>query len=318
MDNPAQRSFGSYRRLALLGLALVALCPALSADPVPIKGKSGSVIEFEIQKVTATGFVGVRKDNGQTLTVPWSKVDLEWLKANQPDTFKSYTDALATAPAADATASADAPAAADGRSTAAKLTPADIADQLIRAWKMTGADFRSDSRETFTYGKHTRDYRLSGGGGGGSRNQGGGKGGGKGAGGKGGGQGGGQGGTPPPVPRSEAKDSNYTVIALISGVDNNARAAYMDFLANSKLRSAMTDDFDAAIIGLQTMHSGATFGQSEALITAAQRFEAAMKDMAESPNVVRRDSLTTLRDVLDMWAHAAATIQKAPAASPAQ
>src|ERR1700722_13617112 len=66
--------------MAILSLAMAALCPALSADPVPIKGKSGPVIVFDIQKITATGFVGVRKDNGQTLTVPWQRVDLDWLQ----------------------------------------------------------------------------------------------------------------------------------------------------------------------------------------------------------------------------------------------
>jgi hypothetical protein len=42
-----------------------------------------------------------------------------------------------------------------------------------------------------------------------------------------------------------------------------------------------------------------------------------MKDMAESPNVVRRDSLDTLHDVLSIWVLAANSAQKnAPA--PAQ
>jgi hypothetical protein len=275
--------------LAFFFLVLAALCPALSADPVPIKGKSGPIIVFDIQSVTATGFVGIRKDNGQTLTVPWARVDLDWLKANQPDTYKSYTDALAAQPAAPS------------------ITPIDIAAQLVHAWKMTKADFQGRSSGDSTVGKHTRAYRLA------LRNPSvpSNRGGGNNNGGNGGGRNGGNNGTPPPVPPpSELKDTNFSVIISISGTGADARTAYMNFVANDKLRGAMTDDMDSAVIALQPLHSGATFAQAELLINAAQDFQNAMKDIAESPDVVRRDSLTAIHDALATWARAAATAPK--------
>jgi hypothetical protein len=272
---------------------LAALCPALFADPVPIKGKSGPIIVFDIQSITATGFVGIRKDNGQTLTVPWQRVDLDWLKANQPDTYKNYTDALA----------------------APTLTPADIAAQLVHAWKMNKADFQADSTDTFTIGKHTHDYRLAltnpngnsghnGGGGGGGHHGGGNK-----------GNNGDNTNTPPIPPPSELKDTNLSVIVAISGTGTDSQTAYMNFVANDKLREAMTDDMDSAIIALQPMHSGATFAQTELLINSAQDFQGAMKDITESPDVVRRDSLATIHDALATWMRVAATVPAASGAS---
>ena len=276
----------------ILSLALAALCPALSAAPVPIKGKSGPIIVFDIQKITATGFVGVRKDNGQTLTVPWQRVDLDWLKANQPDTYKSYAAALAAQPA-------------DAAASAPTVTPADIAAQLVHAWKMTKAEFQADSTDTFTIGKHTKEYRMA------LRNPSTSS-----SHGNGGGNNGNNNNTPPPIPPpSELKDTNFSVIVAISGNDPASRDSYMNFVANNKLRAAMTDDMDAAIIALQPMHSGATFAQSELLINSAQDFQASMKDIAESPDVVRRDSLATVHDALATWVSAAASAPAARGAS---
>jgi hypothetical protein len=289
------------------------------ADPVPVKGKSGTTIEFEIQKVTATNFVGVRKDNGQTLTIPWDKVDLDWLKANQPDLYKSYTDAAAAAPAPapDAGTAAAAPAA-DGAPK--RMAPSAIATQLVTVWRMNTAQLRaSHDSSNWTYGTHTRDYRLTlrapakagKGGPGGPGGQGG-------QGNRGGGPGG-QGAAAPVYSASaDATKSNFTLIKLISDTNKAGASAYTDFVENKAIREAMTSDVEAAVMDLQEERKGPTFGEAVILINSGQTFLEAMNNISQAGTTVRRDALDNLQSFVDIWSRYApkpAPAAKAPAAA---
>ncbi|MGA2052375.1 MAG: hypothetical protein ABSH19_03590, partial [Opitutales bacterium] len=254
---------------------------AVSADPVPIKGKNGVILTFNIQQITATSFTGTRKDNGQTVTVAWTHVDLDWLKTNQPDTYKSYTDALAAPPAA-----------ADSSTATAAFTPADIAAQLIFAWKSTAADFRSNPiSSALTFGTNTRKYRLSinfnpstshnhqkGGGGGGTsqNNQ-----------------------APPPGP--DPKQTNISIFKTFNVDSDDAHQAYADFLDNNKLRDAMTNDVNDALAALQPMCKGSTFTDATALVNAGQSFLQAMQDIIASPDTIQRSALDNIQAFLDIW-----------------
>jgi hypothetical protein len=339
------RAFRVRCGLALLAFSCLVPAPRLAADPVPIKGKSGPTLEFEIQKITATGFTGTRKDNGQTLTVSWKVVDLDWLKTNQPDTYKSYTDAVQAASSptvANASAAAASPSSDTSASSgdAAPASPADIAAQLLQAWTMTAAQFHANSDSaSFTFGTHTRDYRLAlpaagsgnsqggnGGGGnsgggsskGGHRGSGGGSGGGGGGGGS-GGSGGSNGGGPPGPPPPNPKETNKTVIVAISGAGAASRTAYFAFLDNTKLQKAMTKDVESAVTALQAIGPGKNFADAATLIASAQHFLQAVQSMTEAPTVVQRDSLDALQSFLDIWTHMASqsTAKSASADSPA-
>jgi hypothetical protein len=74
-----------------IALALWIGPPRAQADQTPIKGKSGVVQMFDIKSVTSVGFVGVRQDTGLSYFVPWSLVDLDWLKTNQPALYQQLT-----------------------------------------------------------------------------------------------------------------------------------------------------------------------------------------------------------------------------------
>jgi hypothetical protein len=295
----AQNPLGPRCGLVLLVLASLAFTGVLSAGPVPIKGKTGAILIIDIQQITSTGFTGTRQDNGQNVTVAWQHVDLDWLKTNQPDTYKSYTDALAAASAAPA---ADSPAAstsasADTASAVVPSTPADIAAQLLFSWRSTTANFLADPNSaSLAFGTHTRDYRQSitftpptDDNGGGHNHQKGGHGGGP---------------TPPPGPNP--KETNLSLFRSFDTADKAASVAYSAFLDNKKLRDAMTGDVDSALAALQPLLKGKSSADAAVLIDSGQNFLQAMQDIVEKPDTMQHGALENIQAFIDAWKSVAA------------
>jgi hypothetical protein len=81
----------------VLALSAAWVCPAPLAAGEKITGSNGVEIEFvAIFEATPKGMVALADPKGAGMVVPWEKIDLDKLKANQPVLYDAYVTAAAT------------------------------------------------------------------------------------------------------------------------------------------------------------------------------------------------------------------------------
>ena len=65
---------------------------SLAAAYMPLKAKNGRMAEFQVEAIEADGLRVVRKGGYKEILLGWELLDLEWLKANQPDLWQKKVE----------------------------------------------------------------------------------------------------------------------------------------------------------------------------------------------------------------------------------
>jgi hypothetical protein len=294
-----------------LAFCLVASLASLSADPVTIKGKTGAILTFEIQKITAEGFLGTRKDNGQTLFVSWQLVDLDWLKANQPAVYKSLNDAsvasdpfaitgtgapAASAPASSSAAAAAAPSAPDAAPPAIPTPPPhvqtvpDIVAELLQYWKPLDRDGFKYQRVTTT--KQNADGTIT--------------------------EYSTTVSTTPVYYLTTSRNNAWGWLLRITTENDAGRRDYMEFQQNRGLQAAMQESLEAALKQLEPLQTKANYSLVEDLLNTGTGLIQALNTISNSGNTIHQDTLDMVDQFVQTWdaANTASASSSATASSP--
>lgn len=83
------------KKITAISLFLLVSLDAFSG--IKIKGSNGNEVEFvALFDARPAGLVALTNPDATAITIPWSKIDLQALKATQPEINKAYEKAVAT------------------------------------------------------------------------------------------------------------------------------------------------------------------------------------------------------------------------------